>query len=127
MEKNVYIVERELKNFRFYILHSHSIVHVLDFAMKSILTQQEIGCKNRGSRVAKVQWYDIEINSTKLVHRNRLCREMVEIQQQTKTKDIPKVIMVSLQDPWFSKISYFLTCGECLQGLNSKKNKIFKY
>ena len=34
--------------------------------------------------------------------------------------------MVSLQDPWFSNISYFLTYGECLNGLNNKKRRDLK-
>ena len=53
MEKHAYVVVRALKKFRFYIMNSHSIVHILDSAVKSILTQQEIGYNTRGSWIAK--------------------------------------------------------------------------
>ena len=38
MEKHAYAVVKALKNFRFYILHSHSVIYVPDVAVKSILT-----------------------------------------------------------------------------------------
>ena len=34
--------------------------------------------------------------------------------------------MVSLQDPQFSNIAYFLTYGECSDGLNTKKRRALK-
>lgn len=34
--------------------------------------------------------------------------------------------MVSLQDPWFSNIAYFLTYDECLDGLTTKKKRDLK-
>ena len=49
MEKHAYAVVKALKFFRFYILHSHSVIHVPDVAVKSILTQQEVGCNHRGT------------------------------------------------------------------------------
>ena len=39
IEKHAFAVVKALKNFQFYILHSHSIVYVLDEAVKSVLTQ----------------------------------------------------------------------------------------
>lgn len=130
MEKHAYAVVKALKNFRFYILHSHSVVHVPDVAVKSILTQQEIGCNQRGAWIAKVQEYDIDIKPKKLVRGNALCRAMVE--DQHIEGDDHKVLMVSLQDPWFSNIAYYLTYGECPDGLTAKqrrdlKNKALKY
>ena len=38
IEKHAFVVVKELKCFWFYILHSHSIIYVLDVAMKSVLT-----------------------------------------------------------------------------------------
>jgi len=54
LEKHAYVVVKALKSFRFYILHSHAVVYVPESAMKSILTQQEIGCNSRGASIAKV-------------------------------------------------------------------------
>ena len=101
-----------------------------DVAVKSILTQQEVGCNHRGTWMAKVQEFDIDIKPTKLVRGNALCRAMAE--DQHIEEDDHKVLMVSLQDPWFSNISYYLTYGECPDGLTVKqkrnlKNKALKY
>lgn len=98
MEKHAYVVVRALKNFRFYILHSHSVIHVLDPAVESILTQQDVGCNNRVAWIAKVQEYDIEIKTTKIVRGNALCKALVE-DQKIEEEDTPKVLMVNLQDP----------------------------
>ena len=112
MEKHAYAVVRALKNFRFYILHSHSVIYVSDFVVKGILTQQEVGCNNRGAWIEKFQEFDIEIKPKKLVRGNALCKAL-EKDQKIEEDNTPKVLMVSLQDPWFSNIAYFLTHGEC--------------
>ena len=78
IEKHAFTVVKALKNFWFYIMHSHSVVHVLDVAVKSILTQHDMGCNAQGSWIAKTQKYDIEIKPTKLVRGNALCRAIVE-------------------------------------------------
>lgn len=60
MERHAYAMVRELKNFRFYILHSHDVVYVPDYVVKRISTQQELGCNTRGGWIEKVQDYDIK-------------------------------------------------------------------
>ena len=79
----------------------------------------------------RVQEHDIEIKPTKLVRGNALCKSLVE-DQQDEEEDTPKFLIVSLQDPQFSNIAYFLTYGECPNGLTAKKSrdlktKAFKY
>ena len=54
MEKHVFAVVKALKQFRYYVLHSHSIMYVPETAVKSILTQQEVGMNKRVVWVAKV-------------------------------------------------------------------------
>lgn len=80
IEKHAYAVVKALKFFRFYILHSHSVIHVPDVAVKSVLTQQDVGCNNRGVWIAKVKEYDIDIKPTKLVRGNSLCKAIAEDQ-----------------------------------------------
>lgn len=53
-EKHAFTVVKALKQFRYYILHSHSIVYVPETTVKSILTQQEVGMNKRAVWVAKV-------------------------------------------------------------------------
>ena len=122
MEKHAYAMVRDLKFFRFYVFHSHSKIYVPDPAVKSILTQQEVGCNNRGVWIEKVQEYDIEIKPTKLVRGNALCKSLAQ-DQKFKEEDTPKVLMVSLQDPWFSNIAYFLTYVEFPKGQPCNKIK----
>lgn len=98
IEKHASAVMRALKNFRFYVLYSHSIIYVSDPVVKSILTQQDVGCNYRGVQIAKVQEYDINIKPTKLVRGNALCKALAE-DQQSKEEDTSKILMVSLQDP----------------------------
>ncbi|KAH9299634.1 hypothetical protein KI387_031316, partial [Taxus chinensis] len=43
IEKHAYAVVRVVKQFRYYVLNSHTLVLFPDTAVKSILTQQELG------------------------------------------------------------------------------------
>ena len=99
IEKHAFTVVKALKNFWFYILHSHSVVHVLDAAVKSILTQQDVGCNARGSWIAKTPKYDIEIKPTKLVRGNTLCGAIVKnkrIEEMEESKEKKLVLAVGL-------------------------------
>ncbi|KAH9324684.1 hypothetical protein KI387_004862 [Taxus chinensis] len=77
LEKHAFAVVKEVKNFRYYILNSHTVVLVPDMVVKSILTQQELGSL-RGNWIAKVQEYDLDIKPTKLVRGKGLCQLMAE-------------------------------------------------
>lgn len=117
---------KALKNFHFYTLHSHSLIFVPDIAVKSILTQQDVGCNNRGSWIAKTQEYDIEIKPTKLVRGNALCKAIAKNLEEEEPAANQLVLNVSLQDPWFENIAYFLTYGECPEGLTAKQRRDLK-
>ncbi|KAH9326497.1 hypothetical protein KI387_006675, partial [Taxus chinensis] len=52
LEKHAFAVVKAVKNFKYYILNSHTVVLVPDTAVKSILTQQELGSL-RGNWIAK--------------------------------------------------------------------------
>ena len=56
---------KELKEFRVYILHSHSTVFVPSAAIKDILTQAEPNGR-RAKWITTLLEYDIEIRPTKL-------------------------------------------------------------
>ena len=57
---------KALKEFRVYILHSHSTAFVPSTAIKDILTQAEPDGR-RAKWIATLLEYDIEIRPTKLV------------------------------------------------------------
>ena len=75
---------KALKNFRFYVLHSHSMIYVFDTIVKSILTQHEVGCNNRGMWVAKTQEYDTKIKSMKLVRGKVQCKALAKNEDNEK-------------------------------------------
>ena len=124
----MFVVVKALKQFRYYVLHSHSIVYVPKVAVKSILTQQEVGMNKRVVWVAKVQEFDLTIKPTSLVRGWGLCKLIVESKDMhsVKPKETPIILLVSLTDPWFSIIAYFLTYDECPPNMNYKERQNLK-
>ena len=53
-------------------------------AIKSILTQQEIGCNTREAWIDKVQEYDIELKPMNLVWGNDLSKVIAENQDSSQ-------------------------------------------
>ena len=76
MEKQAYACVKALKEFKVYILHSHSIVFVPSTAIKDILTQAETDGR-RAKWIAILLKYDIEIKPTKLVKGQGLAKLMI--------------------------------------------------
>ena len=66
---------KALKEFRVYILHSHSTVFVSFAAIKDILTQAKPDGR-RAKWISTLLEYDIEIRPTKLVKRQGLAKLM---------------------------------------------------
>ena len=64
MEKQAYPCVKALKEFRVYILHSHSTVFIPSAAIKNILTQAELDGR-RAKWIATLLEYDIEIKPIK--------------------------------------------------------------
>lgn len=88
---------KAVKQFRYYILHSHSIVYVPHSAVKSILTQQDIGMNERASWVSKIQEFNLDIRPTKLVKGQGLCKLIAESKEEV-TEELSLVLFVGLQD-----------------------------
>ena len=77
MEKQAYALVQALKEFRVYILHSHTIAHVPTSAVKYILTRPDPEGK-RGKWIAILLEYDLEIKSTKLIKGQGLAKLMAQ-------------------------------------------------
>ena len=73
---------KALKEFRVYILHSHSTVFVPSAAIKDILTQAKPD-KRRAKWIATLLEYDIEIKPTKLVKGQGLAKLMAQSNHET--------------------------------------------
>lgn len=47
IEKKAFVFVKVVKQFKYYILHSHSVIYVPKTVVKSILTQQDVGLNRR--------------------------------------------------------------------------------
>ena len=66
MDKQSFVLVKAIKDFRVYILHSHTIAYVPNSVVKDILTQDNLDGR-RGKWIAVILEYDIEIKPTKLI------------------------------------------------------------
>ena len=76
MEKQAYALIKALKDFRVYILPSHTIAYVPNIIVKDILSQDPDG--KRGKWIAVILEYDLEIKPTKLIKGQGLAQLMAE-------------------------------------------------
>jgi hypothetical protein len=77
MEKQAFPLVKAIKDFRVYILHSHTIEYVPNVVVKDILTQDNPDGR-RGKWISVVLEYDIEIKPTKLIKGQGLAKLMAE-------------------------------------------------
>ena len=76
MEKQAYALIKALKDFRVYILHSHTIAYVPNIVVKGIVSQDPDG--KRGKWIATILEYDLEIKPAKLIKGQGLAQLMAE-------------------------------------------------
>jgi len=120
IEKQVLSLIKALKDFRVYILHSHTIAYVPNAVVKNFLMQTDPEGR-RGKWIAAMLEYDLEIKPTKLINRKGIAKLMAEshlhaldinlIIVMSKHEDGGSLIQVSkmfLQSPWYSDIVYVL-------------------
>ena len=77
MEKQAYACVKALKEFRVYILHSHSTVFLPSATIKDILTQKEPDGR-RAKSISTLLEYNIEIKPRKLVKGQGLAKLMAQ-------------------------------------------------
>ena len=77
MEKQAYALVKSLKEFRVYIMQSHSIVYVPSTAIKDILTQEELNGR-RAKWISTLLEYDHGIRPTNLVKGQGLAKLMAQ-------------------------------------------------
>lgn len=130
-KKKAYAVVKATKQFRYYILHSHATVFVPNSAVKSVLTQQDVGINNRVSWVSKIPEFNLDIKPTKMVRGKDLCKLMAENKFEEE-KNMPLTLFVGHRDSWFTNVSFYLTYGDCSDHLSSRekhnlRSKVVKY
>lgn len=75
MEKQVYALVKTLKDFRFYVIHSHVIAFMPNSVVKDILTQPNPNGR-RGKWIVALLSMILEIKPTKLLKGQGLARLM---------------------------------------------------
>ena len=122
---------KALKDFRVYILHSHTIAYVLNIVVKDILSQDPDG--KRGKWIAVILEYDLEIKPTKLIKGQGLAQLMAESNLQAL--DINMVYALDEQEglpdptieegfqnsPWYYNILHVVTNLNAPPGLSKTK------
>jgi hypothetical protein len=119
MEKQAFALVKAIKDFRVYILHSHTIAYVLNVVVKDILTQDNLDGR-RGKWIVFILEYDIEIKPTKLIKGQGLAKLMAEsnfhaldinflaaTDEQGKMAT-PSVRDVFLNSPWYADLIFVL-------------------
>eukprot|EP00253_Pinus_taeda_P034208 PITA_34208 len=77
IEKQALALVKELKDFRVYILHSHTLAYVPNATIKDVLVQTNPEGR-RGKWIASLLEYDVEIKPTELVKGQGLAKLMAE-------------------------------------------------
>jgi hypothetical protein len=119
MEKQAFTLVKAIKDFRFYILHSHMIAYILNTMVKDILTQDNLDDR-RGKWIAVILEYDIEIKPTKLIKGQGLAKLMAEsnfpaldinvlaVVDRPEEKATPNIKEVFLNSPWYANLIFVL-------------------
>lgn len=114
LEKQALALIRALKDFRIYILHSHTVAYVPSMAVKDILTQPDPDGR-REKWIAILLEYDLEIKHTKIIKGQGLAKLMAQSdvdELQVNLLDAEKVPIRNEKDvcndflasPWYKDI-----------------------
>ena len=128
---------KAIKDFRVYILHSHTIAYVSNAVVKDILTQDNLDGR-RGKWIAVILEYDIEIKPTKLIKGQGLAKLMVEsnfhaldinflaVVDEQGEMATPSVREVFPNSPWYADLIFVLQNLQAPPGLTKTKARFLK-
>jgi hypothetical protein len=144
MEKQAYAMVNELKAFRTYVLHSKVITYVPTSAVKDILVQSDNDGK-RGQWLAKIQEFDLEIKSTRLVKGQGLakllaesnfraldindlqgCEEGVDVNELDEKTSVIRIEEKFASSDWYKSIVSYLLTLKCPSDLSPSKARTLK-
>jgi hypothetical protein len=118
MEKQAFALVKAIKDFRVYILHSHTIAYVPNAVVKDILTQDNLDGR-RGKWIVVILEYDIDIKPTKLIKGQGLAKLMAQsnfqaldinflvVADEQGKMATPNVREVFLNSPWYPDLYSF--------------------
>jgi hypothetical protein len=137
MEKQAFSLVKDIKYFRVYILHSHTIAYVPNIVVKDILAQDNLEGR-RGKWIAVILEYDIEIKPNKLIKGQVLAKLMAEsnfhaldiiflaVVDRPKEQATPNIKEAFLNSPWYANLIFVLQNLQAPPGLNKTKDRFVK-
>jgi hypothetical protein len=138
MEKQAYALVKVLKEFRIYILHSHTVAYVPNSSVKDILTQPDPEGK-RGKWIAVLLEYDLEMKPTKLIKGKGLAKLMAQsncellginfiadLSTDSEEERVPQISKKFLDSPWYADIIYVLRNLQAPLELSKTKARFLK-
>eukprot|EP00253_Pinus_taeda_P003993 PITA_03993 len=102
IEKQALDLIKALKDFRVYILHSHTIAYVPNAAAKDVLMQTDPK-RRRGKWIATMLEYDLEIKPTKLIKGQGLAKLMAESNLHALDINLIAAIWILIATDYFTK------------------------
>ena len=138
MEKQAFALIKALKDFRVYILHSHTVSFVHSIEVKDILTQIDPEGR-RAKWIAILLEYDLDIKHTKLIRGQELAKLMthpsidfleINLLDTSTGPDIQnnenKFYLDYLASPWYADIIYVLKNIQAHPELSKSKARSIK-
>ena len=137
MEKQAFTLVKAIKDFRVYILHSHTIAYVPNVVVKDILTQDNLDGRRR-KWIAVILEYDIEIKPTKLIKGQGLAKLMAESNfyaldinfftavDGPEEQASPNIKEAFLNSPWYVDLIFVLHNLQAPLGLTTIKDRFIK-
>jgi hypothetical protein len=137
MEKQAFSLVKAIKDFRVYILHSHTISYVPNAVVKDILTEDNPDGR-RGKWIAIILEYDIEIKPTKLIKGQGIAKLMAEsnfqaldinfldVADEQGEMETPNIREVFLNSPWYADLIFVLQNLQAPPGLTKTKARFLK-
>ena len=120
MEKWAFALIKALKDFRVYIIHSHTVAYVPSVAMKDILTLPDSEGR-RAKWIVVLLAFDLEIKHTKIIKGQGLAKLMTQVGVEDininfldicdildQTHQEPDISEYFLASPWYRDIIYVI-------------------
>lgn len=138
LEKQAFDLIKALKDFKVYILHSHTVAYVPSIVVKDILTQPDPEGRRAKWIIALLE-YDLEIKHTKLIKGQGLAKLMAKTGVEDvninfldistvldQTHQEPDVSEYFLASPWYRDVIYVLKNLQAFHELTGTKSRSVK-
>ena len=130
INKQDFVVFKEVKHLRLYLLSSHTKMIVRHSVVRYLLIQKETGDR-QGNWLTSLQEYDLEIKPTKLVKGQGLCKLVVEAldlqeseegwENEVDMFEREVIYIPTSTNSRYNDLKYYLTYGSSIGHLDARK------